>query len=588
MFAAGFCVLHAAAAGFAAPLPGPENTPIQLTFESGSPVLQASTVVGVMYDTTLGLLENLHIAWLANNEIHYRSGRLSLLSRDMVINQGTQANADPVLALSRTGKLAIAWSEEKTPNGGIVPGEWNLRYTSDPYIAPRWLTEDNGIARLFPDRHPTMVARNDTVLIIWERGTPSQIVYTILTPLVPFPPIRGLTDYPYPAVRPIAAEGPSGEFWAVWTAETPAGGDIWATKITADGFAPPTAVRVGGGDDRFPALAVDREGRPHIVWQEGATGGPIRYVYGLLGGGFSPLITLTSSGRVTQHPQIIFMEDGVPRVAWQNVANGAIEMTMVFGTEPLAPVTIIGEAYQPRQRDIWPVMVTSPFNKVLTSFIATDPINGIPNVWINIGIEGVSGGMLSRLTAEPVRSNFVRLRWRFAAPELVSRFEVCRIRADEHAIGPSTNVASIPVSAGQGPEFDVLDHVREAGSYVYRVDAVDSHGATLQAEFAAAKVSPSSGEPHLRAMPNPFNGATSVLIDLKQPAEVRADIFTIVGHCVATLADAQLAAGQHRLRWDGRDGEGRAVGSGVYRVRCRFAFDDGSILVRTLPLTLLR
>jgi hypothetical protein len=83
--------------------------------------------------------------------------------------------------------------------------------------------------------------------------------------------------------------------------------------------------------------------------------------------------------------------------------------------------------------------------------------------------------------------------------------------------------------------------------------------------------------------PNPFNPATQVLVELSQDAEVSVEILDLRGRRVRVLHHGRLAAGLRRMRWDGRDGDGRAAASGAYLVHVRGEGED-----RRVPLVLLR
>jgi len=68
--------------------------------------------------------------------------------------------------------------------------------------------------------------------------------------------------------------------------------------------------------------------------------------------------------------------------------------------------------------------------------------------------------------------------------------------------------------------------------------------------------------------PNPFNPATEIRYELFTPVPVRLQIYDTAGRLVRTLVDAPLQRpGPHSLRWDGRDGYGATVASGVYFYR---------------------
>jgi hypothetical protein len=78
---------------------------------------------------------------------------------------------------------------------------------------------------------------------------------------------------------------------------------------------------------------------------------------------------------------------------------------------------------------------------------------------------------------------------------------------------------------------------------------------------------PSSPEEmKLQAVPNPFNPLVAVHFDLKEPGEARLQIYDVRGRQVHT-AQQGFDAGKAVFLWDGRDGQGRALSSGVYLAR---------------------
>lgn len=71
----------------------------------------------------------------------------------------------------------------------------------------------------------------------------------------------------------------------------------------------------------------------------------------------------------------------------------------------------------------------------------------------------------------------------------------------------------------------------------------------------------------LAASPNPFNPRTTIAFTLPQAGEAVLAVYDLAGRRVATLVDGAVDAGPSSMDWDGRDGAGRAVPSGVYLVR---------------------
>ena len=68
--------------------------------------------------------------------------------------------------------------------------------------------------------------------------------------------------------------------------------------------------------------------------------------------------------------------------------------------------------------------------------------------------------------------------------------------------------------------------------------------------------------------PNPFNPATTIPLTVPAGAgDVDVTIYNVLGQPVRQVWNGPLAAGEHRLTWDGRDAEGHPVAAGVYLYR---------------------
>jgi len=67
--------------------------------------------------------------------------------------------------------------------------------------------------------------------------------------------------------------------------------------------------------------------------------------------------------------------------------------------------------------------------------------------------------------------------------------------------------------------------------------------------------------------PNPSQGPTTFSLDLSATAPVRFSIFDLAGREVWRTPEIELGPGRHELFWPGLDGQGGAVGNGVYVAR---------------------
>jgi chitinase len=67
----------------------------------------------------------------------------------------------------------------------------------------------------------------------------------------------------------------------------------------------------------------------------------------------------------------------------------------------------------------------------------------------------------------------------------------------------------------------------------------------------------------LNAYPNPFNGWTLLAFDLDRPEHARLEVFNLMGELIRVVLDEDLAAGNHRVRFNG---EGLDTGTYLYRL----------------------
>jgi len=102
----------------------------------------------------------------------------------------------------------------------------------------------------------------------------------------------------------------------------------------------------------------------------------------------------------------------------------------------------------------------------------------------------------------------------------------------------------------------------EVGSYFLvllksTTDADDNDGST-PAEFAVGQ-----------NYPNPFNPRTTISFSLPRTSMVTIDVFNLLGEKIRTLVSQTMPPGDHSVVWDGSDGNGGEVSSGVYFYRLR-------------------
>jgi flagellar hook assembly protein FlgD len=67
--------------------------------------------------------------------------------------------------------------------------------------------------------------------------------------------------------------------------------------------------------------------------------------------------------------------------------------------------------------------------------------------------------------------------------------------------------------------------------------------------------------------PNPFNGSTTVVFNPEKSGKARLCVFNSRGQRIIVLKDGHCPSGRNELIWDGRNGDGAEVPSGLYWAR---------------------
>jgi flagellar hook assembly protein FlgD len=84
--------------------------------------------------------------------------------------------------------------------------------------------------------------------------------------------------------------------------------------------------------------------------------------------------------------------------------------------------------------------------------------------------------------------------------------------------------------------------------------------------------------------PNPFNPSTSISYMIPVGANVRLEIYSVIGQRVRLLDEGYRPPATYSVMWDGRDEIGQTVSSGVYF--CRLT--AGGNIIRTRRLVMVR
>jgi len=82
--------------------------------------------------------------------------------------------------------------------------------------------------------------------------------------------------------------------------------------------------------------------------------------------------------------------------------------------------------------------------------------------------------------------------------------------------------------------------------------------------------------------PNPFSSSASIPFSISRAGRVSISVYDVTGRVVRSLTEDEFTAGNHSVSWNGTDGSGRNMNSGIYFVR---VWTDGDSVTRKMVLT---
>jgi len=126
--------------------------------------------------------------------------------------------------------------------------------------------------------------------------------------------------------------------------------------------------------------------------------------------------------------------------------------------------------------------------------------------------------------------------------------------------------------------FCVTDVSKDGWTYDPDANVVTCRSTDGSTSIAAAKVSQAGigeveggpGQKLACNYPNPFNSTTEITFYLPRAAHISLEIYNTLGQKITTLMDGDVSAGVSSVTWDGRDGQGNSVASGIYLYRLTF------------------
>lgn len=119
--------------------------------------------------------------------------------------------------------------------------------------------------------------------------------------------------------------------------------------------------------------------------------------------------------------------------------------------------------------------------------------------------------------------------------------------------------------------YEFIDGNADLGLSYYRLKQIDTDGRFEFSEPIQVSLTPPTSFELAQNYPNPFNLSTTIEYRIPANATPSAKTFIAVynvkGQLIQTLFDGPKEPGFHLASWDGRDGQGKIVPSGIYLYR---------------------
>ncbi len=128
---------------------------------------------------------------------------------------------------------------------------------------------------------------------------------------------------------------------------------------------------------------------------------------------------------------------------------------------------------------------------------------------------------------------------------------------------PATGYDLYPDWADGTPSGFAIKNITPAGPYMEAYIQVPGDVTGVSSKNATASAQPEKFQLQ-QNYPNPFNPETTIAFTLAKDSHVSVTVFNMLGQKVATLIDKDLATGNHSVKWNAQNRNGKNVPSGVY------------------------
>jgi len=186
---------------------------------------------------------------------------------------------------------------------------------------------------------------------------------------------------------------------------------------------------------------------------------------------------------------------------------------------------------------------------------------------------------LSSFTATITSQYFVQLHWVTQSETDVMGYVIFRSDVNDLASAYRASPMINATNTTTQTSYNFTDSEVTPGNWYYWLQNLDMDGSSNY--FGPISVTVTDGDnetpdiPQITSLnniyPNPFNPSTTISYGLAKAEKVNIQIYNVKGQLVHNLVSETKTPASYTANWDGRDGMGRMVATGVYVIRMQAA-----------------
>jgi hypothetical protein len=236
-----------------------------------APVNISNTAPGESFNSDIAVDNsgNICVVWqdyaTSNWEIYYATSTDGVIwSPPVNISNNLGVSAEPAIAIDNSGNLHVVWQDDSLTHNEIYYA--NSTDGGTTWSPPVIITGDDYIS-VYPD---IAIDSSSNLHVVWQDGIPSEIYYAISPDGSSWSHLVNISRNPSSNSRyPDIAIDSSSNLHVVWQDDSSGNWEIcYATSADGVTWSAPDNISNNSGNSYAPAIAIDNNDNPHVVWQE--------------------------------------------------------------------------------------------------------------------------------------------------------------------------------------------------------------------------------------------------------------------------------------------------------------------------------